>query len=613
MAKRLLQVECAECGRQQWHHPLDDMRCESCGSAWLEACYDYAAFKREVLRGLPGRPFNLWRYREALPVADPDYPEVIPAGGTPLRQARRYAQISGGAQLYIKDERFHPTGSFKDRQAALSVAAMIDAGIHECVIASTGNAAVSYAAACARAGIKLWVFMTSLVPPEKLREAALFGAEVIRVSGNYDQTKQIAAEFARQRGLLYERGVRSLPARESMKTIAYEIVEQLGWRAPDWYVQSVSGGLGPLGVFRGFQELLSIGLIDRIPAIALIQAEGCAPMARAFAAGRDTADPVVPETRIAILSTGDPGQAYTRLWRIVQRFGGTMESVGDMEAYGAMRSLARSEGMAVEPAAAVAFAGLEKLIRQGRIASHECVVINCTGHTFPAEKHALGADPWRVDVHLSDDQTSVPHEGLQAALERLDEKTTTVLIVEDNDDDALLVQRLLEARKTYRLYRASDGVDGLARARQHRPDLIILDLMMPGLDGFHVLAELKRDERTRHIPVIVVSAKDITEAERRRLNGYIEAVYQKGSLSPRAFVDQVVHVLDRKTTHAGVTQDFSEATLTDTPALRASPTLTPSPALRSSRPEEVGSRSPEQREGEGEGSPPSRDGSEEAV
>jgi threonine synthase len=106
------------------------------------------------------------------------------------------------------------------------------------VIASTGNAAVAYAAACARAGIKLWVFMTSLVPPEKLREVALYGAEVIKVTGTYDQTKEIAAQFARRRNLWLDRGVSSLPSRESMKTIAYEIVEQLGWRAPHWYIQA---------------------------------------------------------------------------------------------------------------------------------------------------------------------------------------------------------------------------------------------------------------------------------------------------------------------------------------------------------------------------------------
>ena len=116
--------------------------------------------------------------------------------------------------VYIKDERYGPTSSFKDRQAAGAVAAMLENGIREAVIASTGNAAVAYAAACARAGIKLWVFMTSLVPQEKLREAALFGAEVIRVSGNYDQTKQIASQFAQRRNLLLDRGASSIPARE---------------------------------------------------------------------------------------------------------------------------------------------------------------------------------------------------------------------------------------------------------------------------------------------------------------------------------------------------------------------------------------------------------------
>jgi len=423
---------------------------------------------------------------------------------------------------------------------------MLDAGIHECVIASTGNAAVAYAAACARAGIKLWVFMTSLVPPEKMREAALFGAEVIKVSGTYEQAKQIAADFARRRHLFCDRGARSIPAREAFKTIAYEIVEQLGWRAPDWYFQSVSGGLGPLGVHRGFQELFEMGLIDRIPALAVIQAEGCSPMVQAFKAGRDVADPVTPETRIAILSTGDPGKAYTLLWRKIQDAGGTMESVSDLEAWTAMQTLARTEGMAVEPATAVAFAGLEKLAKRGEIKPDDLVVVNCSGHTFPVEKHVLG-DQWRVDIDLTGSQQPAPRDGLLAALERLDENVTTVLIVDDNADDATLIRRLLEAKKSYRVFHALDGQAGLKEAQQRLPDLIVLDLTMPNLDGFSVLEELKRDERTRHIPVIVVTARDITEAERHRLTGRIEALYQKAALSPRVFVDQVVQVLDMKT------------------------------------------------------------------
>jgi threonine synthase len=291
-----------------------------------------------------------------------------------------------------------------------------------------------------------------------------------------------------------------------------------------------------------------MGLIDHIPALAIIQAEGCAPMARAFKAGRDVAEPVVPETRIAILSTGDPGTIYTYLRRLVQQYGGVMDSVADAEAFSAMHTLAKSEGMAVEPATAVAFAGLEKLILQGTISSSECVVVNCSGHTFPVEKHVLG-DQWRVDIELSNDQSPAPREGLLSALQHLDEKTTTVLIVDDNPDDALLVRRLLEAKKAYRVFHATDGYTGLSEARRRRPDLIVLDLTMPNMDGFSVLQELKLDPHTRSIPVIVVSARDVTQSERERLTGQIEALYQKGSLSPRRFVEQVVHVLDVKAAH----------------------------------------------------------------
>ncbi len=378
-------LQCNLCGEQQPYEPFVPAICKHCEAQWLEAHYDYEAFKREVLRGLPGRPFNLWRYRDILPLDNPSALDLYPAGGTPLWLSQRFAPGLGHAHVYIKDERYGPTSSFKDRQAAVSVAAMLEGGVREAVIASTGNAAVAYAAACARAGIKLWVFMTSLVPQEKLREAALFGAEVIRVSGNYDQTKQIAAQFAQRRNLLLDRGASSVPARESMKTIAYEIVEQLGWRAPDWYIQSVSGGLGPLGVQHGFKELYDMGLIDRIPKLAIIQADGCAPMVNAFKAGKDVAEPVIPNTRIIILSTGDPGKAYTYLWNLTQTYGGVMESVSDAEAFSAMRALAKAEGMAVEPAAAVAFAGLEKMLRNNIIGAEETVVLNCPGHTFPVE------------------------------------------------------------------------------------------------------------------------------------------------------------------------------------------------------------------------------------
>ena len=165
-------LECNLCGKQQPYEPFVPAICAQCGGQWMETRYDYAAFKREILRGLPGRPANMWRYSDILPLDNPAALELYPAGGTPLWLSQRFAPALGHDHVYFKDERYGPTSSFKDRQAAVAVAAMNEGGIREAVIASTGNAAVAYAAACARAGIKLWVFMTSLVPQEKLRSSS---------------------------------------------------------------------------------------------------------------------------------------------------------------------------------------------------------------------------------------------------------------------------------------------------------------------------------------------------------------------------------------------------------------------------------------------------------
>ncbi|MBM7846165.1 threonine synthase [Herpetosiphon giganteus] len=533
---------CQNCGHIQPYTFRSSNSCAQCANDWLETHYDYANF-RELVNNQQLTGQTLWRYASVLPVPAPSSPTYV--GGTPLVHAQRFGGLLGLPRLYIKDERYSPTNSFKDRQAAVAVAALVANNIRECVIASTGNAAVAYAAACAAAGIKLWVFMTSVVPEAKLREAALFGAEVIKVSGNYDQTKQIAADFAQNRNIIYDRGANSIPAREAMKTISYEICEQLGWQAPDWYIQAVSGGLGPLGVYHGFAELHAMGLTQRVPQTAIIQADGCSPMVQAFHAGKSVAEKVVPNTRIAILSTGDPGKIYTRLWQRIQTSGGTMEAVTDEEAFSAMRLLARTEGISVEPATAVAFAGLQKMVAQGQVNPEELIVVNCTGHTFPVDKHVLN-DQWHIDVHVSDTQQSAPQEGLLAALEQLNEKATTVLLIDDNPDDAELVQRILERRKAYRVYRANDGADGVRQAIERLPDAIVMDLMMPNMDGFQVMSTLRQHPKTRDIPIIVVSAKDITPDERHHLATHTRAVYQKGSLSPVAFVEQVVSVIEHK-------------------------------------------------------------------
>ncbi|MDH5506741.1 MAG: pyridoxal-phosphate dependent enzyme, partial [Anaerolineae bacterium] len=323
-------LECLDCAHQAPYFPTS-LTCPKCGSEWRQAIYDYSSIKKTLPSKLFERPFDLWRYRELLPVRTSNPELTLGEGGTPLLRAPNLGMMLGCPHIYIKDERQGPTASFKDRQAAVTIAALKEAGITEAVIASTGNVAISYSAYAARAGIKLWAFVTSLVPPVKMREAAIYGTQIIKVTGNYDQAKQVAAEFARQRGLYLDRGARSVTTVEAMKTISFEIAEQLTTllgppsshhdgnnnaqaplRSPNWYVQAVSGGLGPIGVMKGFEELQLLGLTNSKPAFANIQAEGCSPMVNAWKNNLDVAEPVrIPRTLISTLATGDPGRSYT--------------------------------------------------------------------------------------------------------------------------------------------------------------------------------------------------------------------------------------------------------------------------------------------------------------
>lgn len=548
----LKKILCLEC-EQELATDVMVASCPHCGSGWLDAQYDYSAVADTWSAAVASRDYTLWRYAELLPIK-PTFPEVsMGEGFTPLIRLYQYEKLFNHQPIYVKDERKQPTNSFKDRQAALSVMAMRQAGITECVLASTGNAAVAYAAYCARAGIKLWLFLTSLVPPEKMREVALYGAEVIKVSGTYDETKHVAAEFAKRRGIHLDRGAKAIPGKESMKTLAFEIAEQLGlvqnpdnpakWVAPDWYIQAVSGGIGPLGVQKGFAELHKMGLIDKMPKLGIIQSAGCAPMVHAFQQNLEEAIPVVPKTLINVLATGDPGLSYKLLRKAILDDGGTMISIKDGETFDALRKLAHTGGISVEPATAVAFAGLEKMLSDGTIQAGETVVINCSGHTFPVESHILGDQYNEHVLYLPDHDEGAKEEGLGSALKTLDEQVTSVVIVDDNANDRRLIRRLLESYKRYRIQEAHNGEEALSIIREHLPDLVICDLTMPTMDGFALLETLKRDEKTNKIPVVVVTAKTLTPDDHERLDKFSNSIWQKGGLDTHQLVSHVVNTL----------------------------------------------------------------------
>ena len=548
-------IRCLDCGHAAPFMP-SSMHCPQCNSQWREAEYDMAEIASTFPSEIKNRPFDLWRYQELLPIHNPNPTLRLGEGGTPLIQAANLGMMLGLPNLYIKDERQGPTSSFKDRQAAVTIAALKEGGVTEMVAASTGNVAISLSAYAARAGIKLWAFVTSLVPGVKMREIALYGSQVVKITGSYDQAKQVAAEFARQRGLYQDMGARTVTAVEAMKTIAFEIAEQLTlqkgppngstdetpkWRTPDWYIQAISGGMGPLGVYKGFRELKQLGLIDHIPAMAPIQAEGCAPMVESWKKGLEKAEPVLsPKTRIETLATGDPGRTYTMLRNQVNETHGVFESVSDEDAFRAMHVLAKMEGISAEPAAAVAFAGLFKLVRAGIIKSTDTVVVNCTGHTLPAEQFLFG-EGWTRDVDLQRQELApTPQEGLLSALNNVTpNRFPRVVVVDDTPEARRLIRRILQSQGDFEISEATNGREAIEIVTRDRPDLVILDLMMPEVDGFAVLDALRGKPETANIPVIVATAKELTVDEKSRLQGQIQSLMLKGDFLNDEFLEEV--------------------------------------------------------------------------
>lgn len=551
---KVIHLECIHCGTVISLKAFKGA-CPDCGEVLLEARYELDKLDIGAwLAQLKERPNTLWRYHEVLPIYDTTNIVTLREGGTPLIKSEALAATLGLKHLYIKDERQEPTGSFKDRQATVAISALKELDIDDVVVASTGNVAIAYAAYGARAGIHLWAFFPHLTPNDKMREAALYGAEIIKTTGTYDQTKVLAASFARTKGIFLDKGIKSFAAIEAMKTMAYEIGEQLGaelnggaWRSPDWFLQGVSGGMGPLGVAKGFREMRGFGLVDTLPKFGMIQSTGCAPMVDAYRRGQRVATPVEEsKTVIATLATGNPGRAYEILYDYVQENGGYFLDATDEEAFNAIRLVARLDGISVEPATGVTFAGLFKMVQQGIIKPDEVVVVNCSGHTMPIEKRILGEE-WQKLVDLSDAATTppVPTERLLSAVNTLqpENRLRRVVVIEDNEGAARLMSRILESRENSEVYLAHNGASGLQIIREIQPDLVITDLMMPDVDGFTVIETMKADEGLARIPIVVVTAKELTPSERETLNAQTDMVLQKGSFIDDDFLQDIIQRL----------------------------------------------------------------------
>jgi threonine synthase len=371
-------LRCRECGRQ---YPAEALHvCDFCFGP-LEVDYDYERLAASLTRAsIEAGPRTIWRYRDLLPVDDAS-PVDLGVGFTPLVRADRLAAELGLGELWIKNDTVNPTGSFKDRVVSVALTKARELGFKVAACASTGNLANSVAAHAARAGMASVVLIPHDLEAAKVTMTAVYGGTLIAVRGSYDDVNRLCAELASEHPTwaFVNVNVRTYYA-EGSKTLAFEVAEQLGWRAPDHVVVPIASGAQLTKVAKGFAELVKVGLIEPAsPRISGAQAAGCSPVATAFATGADAIAPVKPKTIAKSLSIGNPADGWYAL-EAIRRSGGSCAAVTDDEILEGIRLLARTEGIFAETAGGVTIATLAKLAATGVVRPDERVVALVTGH-----------------------------------------------------------------------------------------------------------------------------------------------------------------------------------------------------------------------------------------
>lgn len=372
-------LRCRECGRT---YPAEALHvCDFCFGP-LEVTYDYERVAATMTRErVEAGPRSIWRYADLLPVADA-HPVDLGAGFTPLVRADRLAAELGLGELWIKDDTANPTGSFKDRVVSVALTKARQLGFKIAACASTGNLANSVAAHAARAGMESVVLIPHDLERAKVTMTSVYGGRVFAVEGSYDDVNRLCAELTSEQPewAFVNVNVRTYYA-EGSKTLAFEVAEQLGWKAPDHVVVPIGSGSQLTKIAKGFQELWQVGLLDEEPSVRVsgAQAEGCSPVATAFAEGTDSIRPVKPHTIAKSLAIGNPADGWYAL-DTIRRSGGSCASVTDEEVLDGIRLLARTEGIFAETAGGVTIATMAKLAAQGIIRPNERVVAMVTGH-----------------------------------------------------------------------------------------------------------------------------------------------------------------------------------------------------------------------------------------
>jgi threonine synthase len=369
-------LKCKECSTT---YPLDARYvCERCFGP-LEIAYGPPpGTPDELRRRIQAGPHTLWRYADFLPLQGASR-SALPTGWTPLVRADRLAERLGLREVWIKNETANPTHSFKDRVVSVALARALELGFETVACASTGNLANAVSAHAAAAGLPSYVFIPADLEEEKILATGAYGANVVAVRGNYDAVNRLCTQLSGDRPWAFVNvNLRPYYA-EGSKTLAYETAEQLGWELPDRVVAPIASGSLFTKVGRGFRDFIDAGLVRGEPPIMCgAQAEGCSPVAQAFAAGTDVCRPVKPATIAKSLAIGDPADGPYAI-ELANATGGAIASVTDDEIRDGVRLLAETTGIFTETAGGVTTAVLAKLAGAGAIDPGERVVAYITG------------------------------------------------------------------------------------------------------------------------------------------------------------------------------------------------------------------------------------------
>lgn len=392
--------ECIDChSRFDPHERL--YICPKC-EGLLEIEFDLEELSDKLDRGrLKSEPPKVWKYRAFMPIFDDSKIVTLHEGGTPLQRCHRLEREIGVRELYVKNEGANPTGSFKDRGMTVGVTKALEFGARIVACASTGNTSASLSAYAARAGLKCFVILPSgKVALGKLAQAIMHGAEVVGIKGNFDQALAVVRKICDERRDIYLLNSLNPFRLQGQKTIGYEVADQLGLEVPDRVVVPMGNCANIWAIYKGFVEYEATGMTNGIPMMTGIQAEGAMPIVDAIKRGLDKFVPDEnPETMATAIRIGRPVNGPKAI-RAIRESRGTAESVTDEEIISAQKSLARLEGLGVEPASASTIAGLRKLVEQGIIGRDERVVCIATGHMLKDPEEAIAVSERPVEVEM---------------------------------------------------------------------------------------------------------------------------------------------------------------------------------------------------------------------